>query len=59
MTVVLSSHILGEIQLICDSVTIISRAAGSPPGPVAEVLATRTRANSWYGSADPAARPGS
>ena len=29
MTVVLSSHILGEIQLICDSVTIIS---AGPPG---------------------------
>ncbi|SDY09338.1 ABC-2 type transport system ATP-binding protein [Micromonospora pattaloongensis] len=39
MTVVLSSHILGEIQLICDSVTIISRGRRVAAGPVAEVLA--------------------
>jgi ABC-2 type transport system ATP-binding protein len=39
MTVVLSSHILGEIQLICDSVTIISRGRRVAAGPVTEVLA--------------------
>jgi ABC-2 type transport system ATP-binding protein len=39
MTVVLSSHILGEIQLICDSVTIISAGRRVAAGPVAEVLA--------------------
>jgi ABC-2 type transport system ATP-binding protein len=39
MTVVLSSHILGEVQLICDSVTIISRGRRVAAGPVAEVLA--------------------
>ncbi|GAA1418309.1 ABC transporter ATP-binding protein [Catellatospora coxensis] len=38
MTVVLSSHILGEIQLICDSVTIISLGRRVAAGPVAEVL---------------------
>jgi ABC-2 type transport system ATP-binding protein len=39
MTVVLSSHILGEIQLICDSVTIISAGRRVAAGPVAQVLA--------------------
>jgi ABC-2 type transport system ATP-binding protein len=39
MTVLLSSHILGEIQLICDSVTIISAGKRVAAGPVAEVLA--------------------
>lgn len=39
MTVVLSSHILGEIQQICDSVTIISRGRRVASGSVAEVLA--------------------
>jgi ABC-type Na+ transport system ATPase subunit NatA len=31
MTVLLSSHILGEIQLICDQVTIISAGDGWRP----------------------------
>ncbi|MFI6760537.1 ABC transporter ATP-binding protein [Micromonospora sp. NPDC050417] len=39
MTVVLSSHILGEVQLICDSVTIISLGRRVAAGPVAQVLA--------------------
>jgi ABC-2 type transport system ATP-binding protein len=39
MTVVLSSHILGEVQLICDSVTIISAGRRVAAGSVAEVLA--------------------
>ncbi|MEH1099678.1 ATP-binding cassette domain-containing protein [Micromonospora sp. CPCC 205561] len=39
MTVVLSSHILGEIQLICDSVTIISLGRRVAHGPVEQVLA--------------------
>jgi ABC-2 type transport system ATP-binding protein len=42
MTVVLSSHILGEIQLICDSVTIISAGRRVAAGSVAEVLASHT-----------------
>ncbi|MFY1696320.1 MULTISPECIES: ABC transporter ATP-binding protein [unclassified Solwaraspora] len=41
-TVVLSSHILGEIQLICDSVTIIARGRRVTAGPVAEVLAAHS-----------------
>ncbi|MBO3743238.1 ATP-binding cassette domain-containing protein [Actinoplanes flavus] len=39
MTVLLSSHILAEIQLICDSVTIISAGRRITAGSVAEVLA--------------------
>jgi ABC-2 type transport system ATP-binding protein len=39
MTVVLSSHILGEVQQICDSVTIISLGRRVAAGSVAEVLA--------------------
>jgi ABC-2 type transport system ATP-binding protein len=38
-TVVLSSHILSEVQLICDSVTIISLGRRVTAGPVNEVLA--------------------
>ncbi|HEY3262249.1 MAG TPA: ATP-binding cassette domain-containing protein [Pseudonocardiaceae bacterium] len=38
-TVLLSSHILGEVQLICDSVTIVSRGRRVTSGPVGEVLA--------------------
>ena len=39
MTVVLSSHILGEVQMICDSVTIISLGRRVATGPVSEVIA--------------------
>jgi len=39
MTVVLSSHILGEVQQICDSVTIISLGRRVASGSVADVLA--------------------
>jgi ABC-2 type transport system ATP-binding protein len=39
MTVVLSSHILSEIQIICDQVTIISLGKRVAAGPVSEVLA--------------------
>ncbi|MGA4684202.1 ATP-binding cassette domain-containing protein [Micromonospora sp. AB353] len=43
MTVVLSSHILGEIQLICDSVTIISLGRRVAFGPVDQVLAAHSQ----------------
>ncbi|SIN37028.1 ABC transporter ATP-binding protein [Micromonospora cremea] len=39
VTVLVSSHILGEIQLICDHVTIISRGRRVATGRVDEVLA--------------------
>ncbi len=42
-TVLLSSHILSEIQLICDSVTIISRGRRVAAGPVADVLAAQDK----------------
>ena len=42
MTVVLSSHILGEVQQICDSVTIISLGRRVAAGPVSEVLAAHS-----------------
>jgi ABC-2 type transport system ATP-binding protein len=45
MTVVLSSHILGEVQQICDSVTIISLGRRVAAGPVAEVLAAHSTAD--------------
>jgi ABC-2 type transport system ATP-binding protein len=42
-TVVLSSHILAEVQQVCDSVTIISRGRRVAAGPVAQVLASQDR----------------
>ncbi|MGW3613658.1 ABC transporter ATP-binding protein [Micromonospora sp. NPDC005163] len=43
VTVLVSSHILGEIQLICDHVTIISRGRRVATGRVNEVLAGHDR----------------
>lgn len=40
-TVFLSSHLLGEVQSICDSVAIIARGRLIAQGPVEEVLAVR------------------
>src|SRR6185312_6505892 len=45
MTVLLSSHILGEIQLICDQVTIISAGRRVAAGSVADVLARHASSN--------------
>jgi ABC-2 type transport system ATP-binding protein len=42
-TVVLSSHILAEVQQICDSVTIVSRGRRVAAGPVAQVLAAQDK----------------
>ncbi len=41
VTVLLSSHILSEVQNVCDSVSIISRGRHVVTGPVSEVLAAR------------------
>jgi ABC-2 type transport system ATP-binding protein len=41
VTVLLSSHILSEVQTVCDAVSIISRGQHVVTGPVSEVLATR------------------
>ena len=38
-TVFLSSHLLGEVEQICDRVAILSRGRCIASGPVAEVLA--------------------
>jgi ABC-2 type transport system ATP-binding protein len=43
-TVVLSSHILSEVQQICDTVTIISLGRRVAAGPVDEVLAAHSTA---------------
>lgn len=43
-TVVLSSHLLSEVQQICDTVTIISLGRRVAAGPVAEVLAAHSSA---------------
>jgi ABC-2 type transport system ATP-binding protein len=40
-TVFLSSHLLHEVQLICDSVAIVARGRMIAQGPVDEVLAVR------------------
>jgi ABC-2 type transport system ATP-binding protein len=40
VTVLLSSHILSEVQQVCDSVSIVSRGRHVVSGPVSEVLAT-------------------
>jgi ABC-2 type transport system ATP-binding protein len=40
-TVLVSSHILAEIQQVCDAVSIISRGRHVITGPVSEVIASR------------------
>ncbi len=42
VTVLLSSHQLGEVQQVCDRVAIMSRGQVIASGSVAELLATRT-----------------
>jgi ABC-2 type transport system ATP-binding protein len=41
-TVFLSSHLLAEVQHVCDSVSILTRGRRVASGPVAEVLAGRS-----------------
>jgi len=53
-TVVLSSHILAEIQQICDSVTIIAHGRRVASGPVAEVLASQDKGEYRVRVGDPA-----
>jgi ABC-2 type transport system ATP-binding protein len=57
MTVVLSSHILSEIQIICDNVTIISLGRRVAAGPVAEVLAAHSTGQVKVGLEAPADLP--
>jgi ABC-2 type transport system ATP-binding protein len=41
-TVFVSSHLLAEVQHVCDSVSILARGRRVASGPVAEVLASRS-----------------
>jgi ABC-2 type transport system ATP-binding protein len=51
-TVLLSSHILGEIQHICDRVTIIAHGRRVATGAVTEVLASRDKGEFRIGVRD-------
>ena len=52
VTVLISSHILAEIELICDTVTIISRGRRVVAGPVADVLASHAKGEFRVSAAD-------
>ncbi len=54
-TVLLSSHLLAEIQQVCDSVTILATGRRVASGPVADVLAGRGSADVLVQVADPGA----
>ncbi|SDF81992.1 ABC-2 type transport system ATP-binding protein [Blastococcus aurantiacus] len=57
-TVLLSSHLLAEIQQVCDSVSILARGRCVASGPVDEVLASRGTGDVLVQIADPAAAAG-
>ncbi len=52
VTVLLSSHLLGEVQQICDTVTIINHGRVVAAGPVAEVLQSQSTGAIAVGIAD-------
>jgi ABC-2 type transport system ATP-binding protein len=54
-TVFLSSHLLGEVEQVCDQVAIVSRGRTVAAGPVAEVLAAGHPAAMWVKVKDPTA----
>ncbi len=54
-TVFLSSHLLGEVQQVCDRVAILARGECVTSGPVADVLASRAPAHARVRLADPTA----
>jgi len=54
-TVLLSSHLLSEIEQVCDSVSILARGRRVVSGPVAEVLAARSSGDVRIRVPDPAA----
>jgi ABC-2 type transport system ATP-binding protein len=54
-TVFLSSHLLGEVQQVCDYVSILARGKCVASGPVAEVLAGRDSGDLRVGLVDPTA----
>jgi ABC-2 type transport system ATP-binding protein len=53
-TVLLSSHLLGEVQQICDTVTILNRGRMVATGRVSDVLAERSTGAVSVGIADSA-----
>ncbi|HEX5016404.1 MAG TPA: ATP-binding cassette domain-containing protein [Actinomycetes bacterium] len=55
VTVLLSSHLLGEVQQICDTVTIVNHGKVVTSGVVADVLAARSTGAIGIGIADAAA----
>ncbi|MCA1824174.1 MAG: ABC transporter ATP-binding protein, partial [Frankia sp.] len=55
ITVFLSSHLLGEVEQVCDSVAILVRGRQIASGPVREVLAARQTGELRVGAADLAA----
>ncbi|SDF00140.1 ABC-2 type transport system ATP-binding protein [Blastococcus fimeti] len=57
-TVLLSSHLLTEIQQVCDSVSILARGRCVASGPVGEVLAARGSGDVLVQVADPVAAAG-
>ena len=54
VTVLLSSHLLGEVQQICDTVTIINHGRVVTAGPVDEVLQSQSTGALAVGVADAA-----
>ena len=53
-TVFLSSHLLGEVQQVCDRVTILAHGKVGADGAVSDVLATRATGDVRVKVADPA-----
>jgi ABC-2 type transport system ATP-binding protein len=53
-TVLVSSHILSEVQQVADTVTIIGRGRLLAEGPVAEILAAAGERQARVGVSDPA-----
>ena len=52
VTVLLSSHLLGEVQQICDTVTIVNHGRVVVAGPVTDVLQSRSSGAIAVGVAD-------
>jgi ABC-2 type transport system ATP-binding protein len=51
-TVFLSSHLLGEVELVCDQVAILSRGRTVASGPIHEVLGAARPSAVWVTVAD-------
>jgi len=53
VTVLLSSHLLGEVQQICDTVTIVNHGRVVVTGPVSDVLRSHSSGAIGIGIAEP------